>query len=260
MLIIFYLIFFLKTIISVPIKDCLLNSYCSISPEEKLKCSSFGNCNYKLFDYYNVNGTKKIYCECNKGYSSFDIDNNLTTSDIYCCYQQKSQLTSFLLELFLGFGIGHLYIGDRTFAIIKMIIELFLCAGAGCATYFSCIREHPFQTNLVEVNNNENLEKKIVNDNKNNENKENEINEDNEEKINENMIDNKNNESKDESFELEENKENERMFQNFISCPKTKFFIYFSIISYFLFNFVDSVLIAFNVFKDKFGESLFLGN
>ena len=100
----------------------------------------------------------------------------------------------------------------------------------------------------------------LINENKNNENKENEINEENEEKGNENMIDNKNNESKDESFELEENKENERMFQNFISCPKSKFFIYFSIISFFLFNFIDVVLISFGVFKDKYGEELYLGS
>ena len=72
--------------------------------------------------------------------------------------------------------------------------------------------------------------------------------------------DNKDNESKDDSFELEENKENERMFQNFISCPKSKFFIYFSIISFFLFNFIDAVLIAFGVFKDKHGEDLVLVN
>ena len=82
-----------------------------------------------------------------------------------------------------------------------------------------------------------------------------------EEKINDNnLIDNKNNESKDESFELEENKENERMFQNFISCPKSKFVIYFSIIGYFSFNFIDVILIAFGVFKDKYGEDLYLGS
>ena len=74
-----------------------------------------------------------------------------------------------------------------------------------------------------------------------------------EENINDNMIDNKNDESKDESFELEENKDIERMFKDFISCPKSKFFIYFSSISFFLYNFIDALLIAFGVFKDKYG-------
>ena len=67
-----------------------------------------------------------------------------------------------------------------------------------------------------------------------------------------------NNESKDESFELEENKENERLFQEFISCPKTRVFIYFSLISFFTFNFIDAILIAFRLFKDNNGEELYI--
>ena len=264
MLIIFFFSLLITKIISSSIEDCELNSYCG---SDKLKCSIYGNCNYQLFEYYNNysdNGIK-IVCECNKGYSSYDIDNKLTSSDIYCCYSKKSQLTAFFLELFIGFGSGHYYLGNITFATIKLLIQIFLCVGAGCVTYFSCIREHPFQTNIIEVNLNENIGKNLINENKNNENKENEINEINEvneeeDKGNENINDNKNNESKDESFELEENKENERMFQNFVGCPKSKFFIYFSIISFFLFNLVDVILISFGVFKDKYGEELYLGN
>ena len=256
--------FLLTKIISSPISDCELNSYCGSS---KLKCSIYGNCNYKLFQYYsNYTKEPEIICECNKGYSSFDIDNQLTSSDIYCCYSKKSQLTAFFLELFIGFGSGHYYLGNITFATIKLLIQIFLCVGAGCVAYFSCVREHPFQTNLIEVNLNENIGKNLINENKNNENDKNEINEinevneENDEKGNENVVDNKNNESKDESFELDENKENERMFQNFISCPKSKFFIYFSLISFFLFNLIDVILIAFGVFKDNYGEELYLGN
>ena len=253
MLNIIFIIFFfnisIKKIISKPLENCEVNSYC-----QKISCSNYGNCNYQLVNY-----TQTIYCECNKGYSSYDIDNNLRDNDVHCCYKKKSILNSFLLELFLGFGIGHYYLENNVYATIKLCIELFLCVGMICVTYYSCIREHPFQTNLVEVNNNdnnENIGKNNINEKKNN--KENEGNEENEEKVNENIIDNKNNESKDESFELEENKENERMFQNFISCPKSKLFIYFSIISYFLFNFIDAVLIAFGVFHDENGEDLYL--
>ena len=192
--------------------------------------------------------------------SSFNLKNNIS-SDINCCYSKKSLLTAFFLELFIGFGIGHYYLGNITFATVKMFIQVFLCVGMGCVTYFSCIREHPFQTNIIEANNNENNGKNLINENKNDENNENVIKEEDEDKVNDEMINNnKNNESKDESFELEENKENERMFQNFISCPKSKFFIYFSIISFFLFNFIDVVLISFGVFKDKHGEDLVLVN
>ena len=156
---------------------------------------------------------------------------------------------------------------DITYAIIKMIIQLIFCSGVGCVTYFSCIREHPFQPNLIEVNNNENNENNENKDNKENKNNENNENKDNKEnKENENngeknvgdLIDNKNNESKDESFELEENKENERLFQEFISCPKTRVFIYFSLISFFAFNFIDAILIAFRLFKDNNGEELYI--
>ena len=267
LIIFFYFSLILKLIISSQITECELNSYCG---PKKFKCSIYGNCNYKLFEYYSAREAEydeygyevyydPIYCECNKGYSSFDIEHNISSSDIYCCYAKKSLLTSFFLELFIGFGIGHLYLGNITFATVKMLIQIFLCVGMGCVTYFSCIREHPFQTNIIEANNNENIGKNIINDNKNNEIKEeNEINEENGNKGDMIMDNNKNNESKDESFELEENKENERMFRNFISCPKSKFFIYFSIISFFLFNFIDVILIAFGVFKDKYGEVPYL--
>ena len=242
----------IKKIISYKIENCEVNSNC-----KGQYCSNYGNCNFQQVNTSNI----IIFCQCNKGYSSYDIDKNLTKYSedaVYCCYKKKSILTSFLLELFLGFGIGHFYLGNTVYFFVKLFIELFFCLGMICVMYYSCIREHPFQTNIVEVNNNENIGKNNLNENKNN--KENEGNEENEEKINENIIDNKNNESKDESFELEENKENERMFQNFISCPKSKFFIYLSIIIYFLFNFIDAVLIAFGVFHDKNGEELYLFN
>ena len=242
----FYFIILIKVIINQQIPNCKLNSYCG--PEKK-RCSIYGICNYQLNPatlQYNIG------CECNKGYSSFGINPDDSEST-YCCYQQKSLLISFLLELFLGFGIGHFYMNDYTYAIIKMIIQLIFCSGVGCVTYFSCIREHPFQPNLIEVNNNENNE-----NNENKDNKENKENENNGEKNVGDLIDNKNNESKDESFELEENKENERLFQEFISCPKTRVFIYFSLISFFTFNFVDAILIAFRLFKDNNGEELYI--
>ena len=242
----FYFIILIKVIINQQIPNCKLNSYCG--PEKK-RCSIYGICNYQLNPatlQYNIG------CECNKGYSSFGINPDDSEST-YCCYQQKSLLISFLLELFLGFGIGHFYMNDITYAIIKMIIQLIFCSGVGCVTYFSCIREHPFQPNLIEVNNNENNE-----NNENKDNKENKENENNLEKNVGDLIDNKNNESKDESFELEENKENERLFQEFISCPKTRVFIYFSLISFFTFNFIDAILIAFRLFKDNNGEELYI--
>ena len=69
---------------------------------------------------------------------------------------------------------------------------------------------------------------------------------------------NKNEDYKNKSFELEENKENEIMFRNFISCPRSMFVIYFSLITFILFHIVDVCLIAFGIFKDENGEELYM--
>ena len=67
----------------------------------------------------NCNGdcTSTNICTCEEGYLNFK-----TNSKLYCSYKQKNQLTAFLLELFLPFGIGHLYVGRTLFGITKMII------------------------------------------------------------------------------------------------------------------------------------------
>ena len=55
------------------------------------------------------------FCFCFDGYiSSFK-------SFYLCDYQQKDRLVYFLLEFFIGFGIGHLYVGNYIFAAIKII-------------------------------------------------------------------------------------------------------------------------------------------
>ena len=74
----------------------------------KEKCT-VANCNGKC--------TSKDICTCEDGYLNFK-----SNSPIYCSYKQKSQLAAFLLELFLPFGIGHLYVGRTLFGITKMII------------------------------------------------------------------------------------------------------------------------------------------
>ena len=180
-------------------------------------------------------------------------------------------LTAFFLELFIGFGTGHFYLGNYIFACVKLAIQLFFCLTVGCTSYFACTREHSFENsyneiNNNEINNNENINKNIMNGNKNIE-----KNNDNNEMIDENENNNinnynndynedKNNDSKNQSFELEENRENEIKFRNFISCPKSMFVIIFSLISFFLFHIVDICLISFGVFKDGNGEELYMWN
>ena len=244
------------------VDDCQIGNYCA---SEKYGCSIYGNCNFKIFDYFKENNTEEDrlpHCECNMGYTSFDITQLKSSNNILCCYKQKGQLTAFLLEMFLGFGIGHFYIGNYYFGALKLVVQVFLCILFWCVTYFACNREHTFETNSNEINNNENLAKNILNENKNenNENNDNKINEiiDENENENEESNENKNNESKNDSFELEENKESEIMPKNFIKCPKSMFVIYFSGIGFILFHAADIILIGFGVYKDGNGEELFM--
>ena len=257
------LLYIINYITSSLVKDCEISNYCG---SEKYACSIYGNCNFKLFDYYKVGSTeedKQPHCECNMGYSSYDITNLQQENKILCCYKKKGQLTAFFLELFLGIGIGHFYLGNYTFGVIKIVVQLFLCVTVFCVTYFACTREHTLQASYNDINNNENINKNVVNENKNalNENKnEKEIIDENE---NDNEIETnekKENEFKNQSFELEENKENEIMFKKFVSCPKSMLIIYLSTGTFLLFYFVDICLIAFGFFKDGDGEELFMWN
>lgn len=72
------------------------------------KCS-ISNCNGEC--------TSSHVCKCEEGYANIK-----SNSKIYCSYKQKSQLAAFLFELFLPFGVGHLYVGRYLFGITKMII------------------------------------------------------------------------------------------------------------------------------------------
>ena len=262
--IIYFSIFIINSINGYVINNCEISSYCG---NEAYGCSIYSNCNFKLFEYYKVNTTEEdkhnlIHCQCYMGYSSYDIEVQKKDNNVLCCYKQKGTLTAFFLELFLGIGIGHFYLGNYVFGGIKLAVQIFFCSVIACVTYFACTREHSFETNYNEINNNENVNKNNLNENKNNENKN-----ENKEMIDENnenfdndigTNDNKNNESKNQSFELEENKENELMFKNFISCPKSMLAIYFAVSSFIIFHVVDVFLIAYGVFKDENGEELYM--
>ena len=60
-------------------------------------------------------------CTCNKGYTSQNND-----YPIECCYKQKKFSTALCLEIFLSFGFGHLYRGDKIVAFTKMSVYLIL--------------------------------------------------------------------------------------------------------------------------------------
>jgi len=74
-------------------------------------------------------------CKCLEGFANFTPD-EVAPSSFFCFYTQKKQVVAFLLEFFVGAGVGHLYSGRILFGIFKMsifigplIIGCFMCLG-----------------------------------------------------------------------------------------------------------------------------------
>jgi len=77
--------------------------------------------------------TRDTRCTCYEGYLSVNDD----SFPFYCNYEQKKQITAFLLEFFIGFGIGHLYNANVQLAMIKLL-TFFTCYFILCfVPYFS---------------------------------------------------------------------------------------------------------------------------
>ena len=248
------------------IEKCEIGNYCGSTP-----CSVNGYCNFDFTKYNNdsffkLSSKNELKCICNKGYSSYDIDSlKMEERSLYCCYKQKSHLTAFYLELFIGFGIGHFYIGNINFGLIKFFTQIFLCFFFWCTIYLACKKEHTIVLKLNEQNKKE--KENFVMDNKNNEKEISEIKEVIEE-YDENIFEekekeekNSDNDSKNQSSEdEEENKINELISEDLIKCPKSKFFIISSSIIYILFQIIDLFLMGFGIHKDKHGEDLNMWN
>lgn len=263
------------------VEGCKIGNYCGSKA-----CSENGFCNYNLSHYYNetfsVGGPHyNLICQCYMGYSSYDIEvQHINERNIYCCYKKKSQLTAFYLELFIGFGIGHFYIDNVHFGLIKLFSQILLCLIFWCVLIHSCKKEHTIIINLNDMNRKEDVNfNKIIKNNKDiNDIKEikeiKEVNEEEDENIfveknnNDNNIEKNTNydESKNQSFndfddeDNEENKINQLLSENLIQCPVSKFFIIMAAIAYIFFHIVDLFFLGFGFHKDKNGEDLFLWN
>jgi hypothetical protein len=231
------------------IEDCEIGNYCTNGA-----CSTNGNCKIDIFNFtYNPEniGIESI-CQCNYGFSSYDKDVlKLENSEILCCYEQKSHFTTFMLELFLGLGIGHFYIGDVKYGLVKLFSEIILCFVFCCSTYIACNKEHTVIINLNEIKKDEYK----VNENIDND----EIKELNEnlENDNENEKNNSENYSKNiNDDDDEDNKINDLLNNNVMTCPLYKFFIFASLILFIVVHIVDIILIGIGFFRDGNGEKL----
>ncbi|MFO0515324.1 MAG: hypothetical protein ACK5YA_00565 [bacterium] len=75
--------------------------------EENLECKDFNDCSNNGF-------CERGKCSCFFGYVTTKDSNGLS-----CNYKQKVQVTAFILELFLGFGMGHYYSERFAHATLK---------------------------------------------------------------------------------------------------------------------------------------------
>merc|ERR1712154_527611 len=91
-------------------------------------CDEATNCNAR-----GVCATKEDgdwYCICDDGYTTENADDEAT---VFCDYEQKKQLTAFLLAWFLGgFGGGQWYIGLTGLAVGKLLMGLSVCCIIPC--------------------------------------------------------------------------------------------------------------------------------
>ena len=89
--------------------------------EEELADSDVYNCSAVDCDLDHMDcqpDSNYTNCTCKTGYTH-------TSKSKKCEYQQKKQLTAFLLELFVGFGAGHFYRHGYLMASLKLVAFIF---------------------------------------------------------------------------------------------------------------------------------------
>ena len=93
----------------------------TIGTNVTFNCTGQESCNYHgVCNRYNTG------CICNDGYVTHDFP------DVQCNYEQKEQLTAFLLSFFLGiFAAGQWYVGNYALAAPKLAIGLINCCVFG---------------------------------------------------------------------------------------------------------------------------------
>ena len=80
-------------------------------------------------------------CQCKPGFTTSEED-----SLYQCCYKQKSSFTAFMLEVFIGFGAGHFYVGNYWLGGVKLVIYLILFI----STIIICTNRLRFKREEVE--------------------------------------------------------------------------------------------------------------
>jgi hypothetical protein len=108
-------------------------NYYSSNPDKYLSKQDI-KCNADNCPAPNFCGKKTSACYCEKGLANYPFTG---INDVYCQYEQHSQLKSFLFELLFNLGIGHFIIGRYIMGAFKLIIMfipimLLIMSKVGC--------------------------------------------------------------------------------------------------------------------------------
>jgi hypothetical protein len=119
---------------------------CDVGYISETNCSAFVNgdlkqiterssCNDSVNDCDSHGYCLQGSCICTDAYAS------VKGSSVQCTYERKSQLTAFLLHIFLcAFGAGHWYIGNIGYAMGQLALGVIIpCAGYCCLCCVVCI-------------------------------------------------------------------------------------------------------------------------
>lgn len=95
-------------------------------------CESNEDCNF-----HGQCTSDRTECVCDDEYATFPVD-----SEHLCNYKRKSKLAAFLLQFFLGNGVGHFYVGriSEGMAFFWTVGYGFIVSGCflGCCIYCIC--------------------------------------------------------------------------------------------------------------------------
>jgi TM2 domain-containing membrane protein YozV len=115
-------------------KIILLNSYFYLFTFYTISCQVLNLKSNETFCYTicdEVGGTchGDQICQCKDAYTTLPEEKNHKL----CNYAKKSKILFTVLELFIGFGVGHLYAERKVNGALKLIIYLLLCCISCCA-------------------------------------------------------------------------------------------------------------------------------
>jgi hypothetical protein len=85
--------------------------------------SNSSKCTEKICDLIGGECIDDETCKCRSGFTTLLRNSNLKL----CNYERKSSILAAFIELFLGFGLGHLYSGRKIFGIFKLFVSCLLC-------------------------------------------------------------------------------------------------------------------------------------